>query len=70
LIFNGTRCKVQNEWDWDEIAFCPTCGSIIAQTQARWDSGALDYCFGCCGYPFCSCPEKHTGDCTKETMKQ
>lgn len=42
---------------------CRYCDEPIEMSQARHDSGLADACFGCAGYPFCSCDKSHNGDC-------
>lgn len=41
---------------------CNDCKQPLVMTGGREE--VLGYhCDGCFGYPVCSCPDKHTGDC-------
>lgn len=42
---------------------CALCGEEIKMTYAQAEVLG-PYCYGCFGYPACSCAVAHTGDCS------
>lgn len=59
--------------DWTDnstpLMPCSYCGELLLVSIGRWEAlGAAHY--GCAGYPFCSCPTPHKGDCTEKTMRR
>lgn len=67
-IMSDPYCEACRRGDYDACTArsdnpCPMCGRVNRHACPSWESGLHNYCYGCAGYPFCSCKTSHTGDC-------
>lgn len=59
--------KYDTEKKWTEP--CHGCGKPVEMCAATWEVLGV-YHTGCFGYPACSCPTQHEGECPPEPQKE